>query len=87
MHITPLAGLRFRLPCGNKNLSASADAIMGESPSASGCLPCDCRIFRLFLCLGRKSKGRQPLGESPSPNGRLPIGNQNNQHCIKFLVG
>jgi hypothetical protein len=27
------------------------------------------------------------LGESPSPNGRLPIGNQNNQHCIKFLVG
>ncbi|MDR3197549.1 MAG: hypothetical protein LBU34_06715 [Planctomycetaceae bacterium] len=26
MHITPLAGLRFRLPCGNKNLSANADA-------------------------------------------------------------
>ncbi|MDR3198850.1 MAG: hypothetical protein LBU34_13370 [Planctomycetaceae bacterium] len=27
MHITPLAGLRFRLPCGNRNLSADADAM------------------------------------------------------------
>ncbi|MDR3196861.1 MAG: hypothetical protein LBU34_03235 [Planctomycetaceae bacterium] len=28
MHITPLAGLRFRLPCENKNLSANADATL-----------------------------------------------------------
>ncbi|MDR3196583.1 MAG: hypothetical protein LBU34_01835 [Planctomycetaceae bacterium] len=27
MHIPPLAGLRFRLPCENKNWSAIADAI------------------------------------------------------------
>ncbi|MDR3196828.1 MAG: hypothetical protein LBU34_03065 [Planctomycetaceae bacterium] len=31
------------------------------------------------------TQGRQPLGESPSPNGRLPIGNQNNQHCTNSL--
>ncbi|MDR3197793.1 MAG: hypothetical protein LBU34_08000 [Planctomycetaceae bacterium] len=28
MHITPLAGLRFRLPCGKKNLPANADATL-----------------------------------------------------------
>ncbi|MDR3198825.1 MAG: hypothetical protein LBU34_13240 [Planctomycetaceae bacterium] len=35
MHITPLAGLRFRLPCGNKNLSAIADATVRRQISQS----------------------------------------------------
>ncbi|MDR3199055.1 MAG: hypothetical protein LBU34_14405 [Planctomycetaceae bacterium] len=35
MHITPLAGLRFRLPCENKNLSANADATVRRGVALS----------------------------------------------------
>ncbi|MDR3197951.1 MAG: hypothetical protein LBU34_08805 [Planctomycetaceae bacterium] len=49
MHITPLAGLRFRLPCENKNLSANTDATVRRTIAylvIAGFLGCFCFWIR-----------------------------------------
>jgi hypothetical protein len=46
--------------------------IIGESLSPNVCLP---------LAIVNQEVG------DVSPKHRLPIGNKNNKHCIKFIVG
>ncbi|MDR3196501.1 MAG: hypothetical protein LBU34_01425 [Planctomycetaceae bacterium] len=60
MHITPLAGLRFRLPCGNKNLSADADAAVRRQISQSANADAIVRRRVAYLVFNN-SKGRRTI--------------------------
>ncbi|MDR3197661.1 MAG: hypothetical protein LBU34_07290 [Planctomycetaceae bacterium] len=55
MHITPLAGLRFRLPCENKNLSANTDATVRRQISQSANADA---IARRAIAYPKSHKGR-----------------------------
>ncbi|MDR3197221.1 MAG: hypothetical protein LBU34_05060 [Planctomycetaceae bacterium] len=54
MHITPLAGLRFRLPCENRNQLPIGKQPFGEGLSPNDCLPHNYKL------LHKNSAGIQP---------------------------